>query len=430
MTVDLKKMIAGALIGAVIMAVIFSAGFLAGTTSSQLVSDDFLGFLGSSSNEAEPTNFPSPELIAISPDELQELFTPFWEAWTLAHERYVDQPLDDVSMMQGAINGMLEALGDPHTGYMDPHVYQQVSAELDGAYEGIGAWVDTTTEYLTIITPMRGSPAEEAGLQPGDQVVEIDGEDMTGVDGEIALQHVLGPAGTIVTLTVLREGESELLTFEIERAEITIPSIYTEMLDDNIAYVQLMTFGLTTDEDLRTSLQDLLEQDPVGLILDLRGNGGGYLVTAINVVSEFIDEGVVLIERFGDGTEETYEASGEGLATDIPMVVLIDPGSASASEIVAGAIQDYERGLIVGAAPSFGKGSVQDWIPLQGENGAVRITVARWYTPNGRQIADQGIMPDVLVDIPETDEAEEESTANPVDLVLEEAIQVLLEMIE
>jgi carboxyl-terminal processing protease len=429
MTIDPKRMIVGALVGSVIMAVIFSAGFLAGSTTSQLVSDDFLSFLTGANEVQEQADYPSPELIAIAPEELQELFTPFWEAWSLAHERYVDQPLDDEAMMQGAISGMLEALGDPHTSYMDPHMYQQASAELDGSYEGIGAWVDTTTEYLTIISPMRDSPAEEAGLEPGDQVIEIDGEDMTGVDGEVALQHILGPAGTTVTLTIYREGETELMDFEIERAEITIPSLYTEILDENIAYVQLMTFGLNTDEDLRSELEQLLAQEPDGLILDLRGNGGGYLITAINIVSEFVDDGVVLIERFGDGTEESYEASGDGVATEIPMVVLIDPGSASASEIVAGAIQDYERGLVIGAAPSFGKGSVQDWIPLQGENGAVRITVARWYTPNGRQIAELGITPDVLIEIPETDEPDD-SEEEPVDLVLEEAIQILLDLIE
>jgi carboxyl-terminal processing protease len=429
MTIDLKRVIIGAIVGAIIMAVIFSVGFLAGTTTSQLISDDFFGFLPGARTADEQVEFPPAELVSISPEELEELFLPFWEAWSLVHDRYVDRPVDDEALMQGAIDGMLEGLEDPHSSYMDPHMYQQASAELDGTYEGIGAWVDTTTEYLTIIAPMHGSPAEVAGLEPGDQVVEIDGEDMTGVDGEVALQQVLGPAGTVVSLTVLREGERELLTFEIERAEITIPSIYTEMLDNNIAYIQLMTFGLTTDEDFRSDLEDLLAQEPVGLILDLRGNGGGYLITSINITSEFIEEGVVLIERFGDGTEEVYEATGEGIATQIPLVVLIDPGSASASEIVAGAIQDYERGLVIGATPSFGKGSVQDWIPLQGNNGAVRITVARWYTPDGRQIADQGILPDIVVEIPETDETEDPAS-EPVDLVLEEAIQVLLDMIE
>ncbi|MGD8604034.1 MAG: hypothetical protein PVF49_05610, partial [Anaerolineales bacterium] len=146
MTIDPKRIIAGALIGAVIMAVIFSAGFLVGTTTSQIVSDDFLGFLTGTNQVEEQPVYPSAELIATSPEELQALFTPFWEAWSLAHERYVDQPLDDEAMMQGAISGMLEALGDPHTSYMDPHIYQQASAELDGSYEGIGAWVDTTTE--------------------------------------------------------------------------------------------------------------------------------------------------------------------------------------------------------------------------------------------------------------------------------------------
>ncbi len=354
------------------------------------------------------------------PKELETLFAPFWETWKLVHDQYVDQPVDDTLMMRGAIRGMLESLGDPHTSYMDPQEFEQTNVSLQGEYEGIGAWVDITGEYLKIISPMPGSPAEKAGLKPGDVIIKVDGEDMTGVSGDLVLQRVLGPAGTDVTLTVQREETPEPFDVTITRSKINMPSAKGEMLKDNIAYVQVFIFGEKTMPELRSALKELLPQNPKGLILDLRGNGGGYLNTAIDLLSEFIPgRPVVMYEEFGDGTRKEFKTSRGGMATEIPLVVLVDGGSASASEIVAGAIQDLGRGKLVGQT-TFGKGSVQNWIPLENNQGAVRVTIARWLTPNGRQIHKVGLEPDVVVDLTEEDAKAER------DPQLDRAVDILL----
>lgn len=331
------------------------------------------------------------------------LFAPFWQTWDIVHDQYVEQPVDDTKMMQGAIRGMLESLGDPHTSYMDPDQYRQQNMPLQGEYEGIGAWVDITGEYLKIISPMPDSPAEKAGLKSDDQVIAIDGEDMTGIDGNLVLRRILGPAGTQVTLTIRREGVEKPFDVTIERQKIIVPSIDGKMLEDDIAYVQLFTFGEDSADDLRQKLKELLANKPKGIILDLRNNGGGYLTTAIDVVSEFIPGNkTAMLEETSDGSRQTFTTKRGGLATDIPLVVLINEGTASASEITAGAIQDYQRGQLVGIT-TYGKGSVQNWIPLENEQGAVRVTIARWLTPNGRQINKIGLTPDVAVEFTEED---------------------------
>jgi carboxyl-terminal processing protease len=331
------------------------------------------------------------------------LFAPFWQAWKIVHDNYVDQPVDDVVMMRGAIKGMLEALGDQHTSYMDPFEYKDfTSTYIEGEYEGIGAWVSTDKEYLTITNPMPGSPAEKAGLQPGDQIIAIDGNDMTGIDPELVRRKVLGPKDSKVVLTILREGTDKSFDVEITRASIQVPSVTSQMLDGNVAYVQIYTFGDKTTSELRKALQDLIAQKPVGLILDLRNNGGGLLQTAIEVVSEFIGNGVVMYEEYGDGRRITYDALPGGLGTEVPMVVLVNKWTASASEIVAGAIQDYGRGLLVGEK-TFGKGSVQSSTPLTNDQGAVRVTIARWLTPEERQIHQKGLTPDVEVALTDDD---------------------------
>ncbi len=344
-----------------------------------------------SSGDVSPTQI----VQATTPEELDELFKPFWESWDLLHKNYVDQPLDDLTLMRGAIQGMLAATGDKHTSYMDPQQFQQANAEMEGEYTGIGAWVDTSGEYIEVISPMKGSPAEAAGLRAKDLVIAIDGEDMTGVPGDIALKKILGPAGEPVTLTI-RRGE-ETLDITITRAVIQVPVVDYEMLEGDIAYVALHTFNEQATDQLRAALKELMAQNPKGLIFDLRNNGGGYLITAIEVSSEFIADGVIMYEEYGDGSRDTYTATGGGLATKIPLVVLINEGTASASEITAGAIQDYDRGTLIGVT-SYGKGSVQNWIPLRTEDGGVRITIARWITPNEHQISDIGLTPDIVVE--------------------------------
>jgi len=363
---------------------------------------------GSSTSEANETQ------------DLDTLFEPFWQAWDVVHAQYVDQPVDDVQLMRGAISGMLDSLGDPHTSYLDPELMERFNAALNGEeYEGIGAWVDTGGEYLTIITPMPDSPAEKAGLRPGDQIIAIDGEDMTGIDPEIVRQKVIGPKGSTVVLTILREGEEEPFDVSVVRGSIVVPTVESKMLEDeNIAYIHLYTFGDKTDDDLRDALKELLKNNPDGLILDLRNNGGGYLDTAIKVASEFIPDGVVMYEEHSDGSIDTFYAKKGGLATDIPLVVLINGGSASASEIVAGAIQDRDRGKLVGTT-SFGKGSVQSITVLKNDQGQIRVTTARWLTPNKRQINGIGLEPDYVIELTEED------LQNNQDPQLDKAIELL-----
>jgi carboxyl-terminal processing protease len=355
---------------------------------------------------------------AGTPTDLGQLFEPFWQSWNIVHDQYIDQPVDDEALMRGAIKGMMESLGDQHSSYMDPEQYNQANIPLEGEYEGIGAWVDPSGEFLTIVSPMPGSPAEKVGLKPGDEIIAVDGEDMTGIDGSLVIRRVLGPAGSTVKLTVRRESLPEPFNVEVTRANITIPSVVSKMLDNNVAYVNLTTFGDKSISELRGSLKDLLAQKPIGLILDLRNNPGGELTTAIEVASEFIGDGVIMYEEYGDGRQDTYTARKGGLATEVPLVVLINEGSASASEIVAGAIQDRQRGTLVGTT-SFGKGSVQNWIPLKNNEGAVRVTIARWLTPNGRTIHEKGLEPDVAVEITEADIQAEH------DPQLEKAVQLL-----
>lgn len=388
-----------ALVAMIMLAGTFSAGFVAGRVllPAANASVAVQGEIGDN-----PTN-PLPPDYGNTPAEIEDLFEPFWQAWQLVHEEYVDQPLDDEALMRGAIQGMLDSIGDPHTSYMDPTQYESLTTRLSGEdeYEGIGAWVDITGDYLTIISPIPNTPAEKAGLRPGDKIIAVDDENMTGVDGALVLKKVLGPAGTQVKLTISREGE---VPFDvvITRSKISVPSLTSEMLEGNIAYIRILDFSDKVDEQLNNTLRELLKENPVGLIIDLRNNGGGLLNASIDVASEFISDGIIAYEEFGDGSRREFKAKRGGLATEIQLVVLINEGSASASEIVAGAIQDRERGKLVGTT-SFGKGSVQISTPLKDDQGAVRITVARWLTPNERTIHETGLTPDIEVIISEDD---------------------------
>jgi carboxyl-terminal processing protease len=371
-----------------------------------------------------PSNVQPAETLsaqAQTPDGLRQLFVPFWQTWQAVYTLEPRESLSYEGLMRAALQGMVETLDDPHTAYMTPYEYLQVNSSLEGEYEGIGAWMDATGDYLTVVAPMEGSPAEAAGLQPGDVVIAVDGEDMTGVDGELVIQRVLGPEGTQVVLTIRREGVAEPFDVTLTRARITVPSVIGEMLDEDIAYVQLTTFGSDTANELRATLNDLLGQDPIGLILDIRNNGGGYLDTAVQITSEFLTQGVVLYEEYGDGTRDTHSVLEGGVAIEIPLIVLVNEGSASASEILAGAIQDYGRGLLVGQT-TFGKGSVQLPIALSNNQGALRITVARWLTPNERDISAQGLQPDVMVDLTEDDF---EAGQDPQ---LDKAVELLLDL--
>lgn len=368
-----------------------------------VTSDLMLAFGGEKSSESEG---------------IDELFKPFWESWDLLHMYFVDQPLDDNAMMEGAIRGMISALGDPHTRYADPNEYQAEVDSSAGNYQGIGAYVDVTGDYVKINSTISGSPAEEVGLQSGDLVIALNGKDVTGIDPSVVLLDIRGPEGTSITLTIQRE-DQEPFDVDIVRRRIETASVEGEMLENGIAYISMEQFGDKTTQELRDTLDNLMKQNPKGLIFDLRNNGGGWLNTAIETASEFLPVGTtVLLEKDGDGTETVYKTqNGGGRALDIPMVVLINENSASASEIVTGALLVHDRATIIGKT-SYGKGSVQIQ-PALSNGGAVSVTIARWYMPDGTLIHGVGIKPDIEV------EYTEEDFQNDVDPQLDAAIDFL-----
>ncbi len=407
------RIIVALIIAVFLMLVSFAGGIFAGINLPSNISLPS-NFSPQTTIEAQAT--PS---VTNTPVDRETLFKPFWQAWDLVHKQYVAQPVDDTTLMRGAISGMLNSLGDPNTAYMDPDQYQQANAPLEGSYEGIGAWVDTTGEFLTIISPMAGSPAEAAGLKSGDMIIAVDGTSAVSTDPTLVLRNVLGPAGSTVVLTIQREGEENPFDVSIVREEIVIPLVTSKMLDNNIAYLQVIQFGDRTEREVKDALKELLSNDPQGLILDLRNDPGGYLDTAIAVVSQFIPDGVVMYEDHGNGERVTFTARSGGLATEIPLVVLVNEGSASASEITAGAIQDRNRGMLVGTT-TYGKGTVQSWSTLVDNQGAIKVTIAHWLTPNERQIHGIGLTPDVEVQL-----TEEDIKANR-DPQLDKAVEILL----
>lgn len=356
---------------------------------------------------------------ANTPQDAFDAFLPFWQIWNKLDYVSLPEEVDQTALMRKALQGMVEALDDPYTNYFDPELSERWNTQLSGEYEGIGAWVDVETEFLTIISPIKNTPAERAGLRPGDQIIAVDGNDMTGVDPNVVLKRVVGPAGSKVILTIQREGGEAPFDVEIIRERIEIPYLEYEMLDNDIAYIQLLRFSDNTDRQVEQALKTLLKENPKGLIFDLRGNPGGYLYIVVNITSQFIEDGNILIEEFNDGSLKEYPVHRSGgVATDIPLVVLVDQGSASASEIFAGAVKDYERGTVVGAT-TFGKGLVQLPITLPNEQGMISITIARWLTPNGETIHESGIEPDVVV------EYTEEDINADIDPQLEKAIEIL-----
>ena len=339
----------------------------------------------------------APSFSGISKNEKGDLFDPYIQAWNIVHESYLEQPVNDQALMQGSIKGMMEGLGDPYSSYLDPEQFREQNAPLEGEYTGIGAWVDTSGDLLVIISPMPDSPAEEVGVKPGDQVVRIDDEDVTHLDPSLVLNKILGPEATIVKISVIREGDPDILDFEITRQIILIPSVESEMMEGQIGYIHLYTFGENSYDEFAAALNQLIENGAENIILDLRNNTGGLVDSAIEITSTFLSDEIVLIEEWGDGKKIDYSTTKEAIALDIPLYVLVNQGTASASEITAGALQDHQRALLIGTT-TFGKGLIQNWVPLRGDNGAVRVSIARWLTPNGRQIQDEGLAPDVEIE--------------------------------
>ncbi len=360
----------------------------------------------------------------VAPPGVEEDFEPFWQVYNLIQDNYVDpegDAIDQGKLIDGAIQGMIDSLGDQFSGYMDPESFPMINSELEGEIQGIGVVIRTVevTNAVEVVSVMAGSPAEDAGIQAGDIFTTVDGEDVSAMTQVELAQNVRGPEGTTVDITMQR-GE-ELIDFVVERARIVIPMIESEVLDDNIGYVRLNQFGPDARADIDAALETMTPDTLDGLIFDLRGNPGGLLSSAIDVGSAFVADGAILVEDFGNGREQIFDTNGSYLGLDIPVVVLVDESSASASELVAGALQDNDSATIIGET-TFGKGTVQTWQPLV-NGGGVRLTVARWLTPERNWIHHNGITPDYIV--PWNPTSAEEANDPAQDRQLQAAIDYL-----
>ena len=301
-------------------------------------------------------------------------------------------------MELAAINGVLDHLGDPYTAYLPPERYEAFTLALEGQredFEGIGASVTESNGRVVILGPLPGSPALEAGLMAGDVLLRVNGESVEHLTLQETVALIRGPKGTRVALTVSRPGAPSPVEVVIVRDVIAANSVQSRLQGDGVGYIRIASFDAPTPEDLREAIAGLREHGARGLVIDLRGNGGGLVNAAVGVVSEFVREGEVIRWADADGSETVERVAGDGTAYDLPLAVIVDGYSASASEVVAGALQDHERAVIVGAR-TFGKGSVNVLHELESGAG-LHVTIARWLTPDGRMIEGEGIAPDIRV---------------------------------
>lgn len=383
----------------------------------------------------------NPVQVAVAQDDTTtELFSPLFEVYDILESQYVNE-LDPQAMLDGAIKGMVEVLDDPYTNYVDPEYFPFVNQELSGSIEGIGVIIsENDAGEIEIMDVLEGTPAERAGLQAGDIFVGVNGEDVSDLTYLELSSRVRGQAGTTVDLE-MRRGDT-MVNFTVERARIEIPNVEYEVLEGNIGYLKLAQFSSDARQKIDEALIALDVESLNGFIFDLRDNPGGYLSASVEIAGLFMTEGTILIEEFGDGTRQTFEIrNGQGvqildngdertyvnnaghIGSDIPIVVLVNGNSASASELVSGAWQDNGAVTIIGET-TFGKGTVQVQNPL-GNGGGLRYTIARWLTPNGQWISEIGITPDIVVNL--TDEMVEMGQDTQLKAALEFLAQQIVE---
>ena len=346
-------------------------------------------------------------------------FSLFWDVWEVLHSRYVDKnQLNTVELLYGAINGLVNSVGDPYTVFLEPKQSEDFAREIGGTFGGNGVEIGIREDILTVIAPLPDSPAEQAGLLAGDKIIKIGEETTENITLDKAVNLIRGPNGTQVTLTIVRKNVGEPKDYSVTRGEIKIPTIKWEMVGGDTAHIKLFIFNKNTDSDFEKMADEIVKSDAKKIILDLRNNPGGLLDSAVNIAGYFLSpDEVVLREKFADGTENMFRTSGSAKLKGYPLIILINGGSASASEIVAGALRDNRGATIVGEK-SFGKGSVQQIEELK-DKSAVKVTIARWFTPNNVSIDKDGIVPNVEVERTEQDINEDK------DPQLDKAVEII-----
>ncbi len=347
----------------------------------------------------------------------------FWEAWRTIDEKHLSAA--DVSAdarVNGAVSGLVRSLGDPYSQFFTPAAAKSFEEDVDGNFSGIGAEIGIRRDQLVIVAPLKGTPAERAGLKPNDQIFMIDATSTDNMAVDQAVSFIRGVLGTTVKLSIFRDGWERPKDFSIVRENIQAPTLDFKMLPDRIAYVQLYSFNANAETLFWNAMRKAADAGTEGLVLDLRGNPGGYLEVAVNLAGWFLPRGTVVVKEVGrEGVLDTLRASGNEALAKIPVAVLIDEGSASAAEILAGTLRDNRQVKLIGQT-SFGKGTVQEFMDLSGGS-VIKLTIAHWVLPSGTILEDSGLKPDHEIEI------SEEDLKNERDPQLDKAIQVVKEEI-
>ena len=350
-------------------------------------------------------------------------FDPFWKVWDLLEEKYIPASstieIGNQEKVWGAISGLVDSYNDPYTNFLPPKENADFETTIQGEFSGVGMEVGMEDDILTIVAPLKGTPSEKAGVESGDKIIAIDGFITQNMSIDEAVDLIRGERGTEVTLTIFREGTEEPFDVNIIRDVINIPTIDTEIKDD-VFIISLYNFSANASTDFRNALIEFIGSGKNKMILDLRGNPGGFLNAAVDISSFFLPAGKVIVtEDFGDGEQKYFRSKGHDIFNDnLEMIILVNRGSASASEIVAGALKEHGVAQVLGTN-TFGKGSVQELVPITPET-SLKVTIARWLTPNGTSISDGGLSPDILIDkVPEGSEIE------LYDYQLQEALRIL-----